>query len=89
MRCGAVEFNFKGLNIKLKPQTIESVSKSTGVSKQELMNESLDNLLTKAKERGRLKKTKPFKKFLSDVYKKLGEKFGLLKKEPNIYTDAD
>ena len=41
MRCESVGQNFKGLNFRLKPETLEAVSKSTGLSQKELLNESL------------------------------------------------
>lgn len=89
MRCESVGQNFKGLNFRLKPETLEAVSKSTGLSQKELLNESLSNMLVKAKERGVLKKQNTFKSFLSDLYKNFGEKHGLLKKERYFFTDVD
>jgi len=41
------------------------------------------------KESGELKEPNKSKLWLSEKYKKLGEKLGLLEKQINIYTDVD
>ena len=38
---------------------------------------------------GRNKKTNPVKVFFTDLYKSIGEKFGLLEEKYNIYTAID
>ena len=62
MRNVAVNLNFKALNFKLKPETLENISKSTKLTQKELLNESLEDLFVKAKQRGSLKKQNTVKK---------------------------
>lgn len=89
MRNEAVNSNFKALNFKLKPETLENISKSTKLTQKELLNESLEDLFVKAKQRGSLKNQNTVKKYFSIFYKKFGEKFGLLEKQRSFYTHVD
>ena len=49
----------------------------------------LDESAKLRKERGKLKEPNKLFEWLSDKYKKIGEKTGLLKKEHHFYTDID
>ncbi len=89
MKTNSVKQNFSGLNFQLKPETLEHISKSTKLTKNELVNESLEDLFIKAKQRGSLKKQKTIKKYIANLYKKFGERFGLLEKEHLFYTHTD
>lgn len=88
MRCESVG-KISSLKYKLREKTLENISKSTKLNKDELVNLSLDEQLILMKNRGAIKKPNPIRVFFAETYKKLGEKLGFLKKEPNIYTDID
>ena len=68
-----------GMEFKLSGKTLNSISRSTGLSKDELLNLSLDDVSKLMKQRGTLKETNKFKQWLADKYKAFGEKMGLLK----------
>ncbi len=89
MRCECCNLNFKGLNFRLKQETLDAISKSTRLTHTELLNESLDSMMQKAQKRGALKKQNTIKNFLSVLYKKIGKKLGLLNEERLFYTDVD
>ena len=61
------------------------------VSKEELTNLPLDKQIELMEQRGSIKKPSPVRNFISDLYRKVGEKFGLLEKNRNynFYTDID
>ena len=75
-----------GMNFKLSDKTLNLISKSTKLSVDELHKLPIDEASKLMKERGTLKEPNKFKEWLSDIYKSIGEKTGLLKKERKIYT---
>ena len=81
--------NVPNIKSRLEPKTLELISKSTKLSKEELCILTIKEARDKMFERGAIKKPNPIKTFLKNLYKKLGEKFGLLDKHYNIYTDVD
>ena len=74
---------------KLSQQTLESISKHTKLTQQELTHLSFEDCHRLMLERKVIKKANPIKEFCSKIYQKFGEKYGLIKKEINIYTDVD
>ena len=82
MKCKPI--SFFGLNYKLSEKTIENISKSTKLTKDELFNMSLNDQVRLMEQRGSLKKANPVKNLVRDLYKKLGETTGLLEKKRNI-----
>lgn len=88
MKCEPVG-NFSKVKYKLSEQTLQRISKSTKLSKEELTSLSLDKQIELMSQRGSLKKTNPVKDFFVGLYQKLGEKLGLLNKEYNTYTHID
>ena len=88
MKCEPVG-NFSKVKYKLNEQTLQRISKSTKLSKEELTSLSLDKQIELMSQRGSLKKTNPVKDFFAGLYQKLGEKLGLLNKEYNTYTHID
>ena len=78
-----------GMKFKLAPETIKAVETSTGLTYQEMTRLPLSESAKLMKERGTLKEQNKFFEWLSDKYKKFGEKTGLLKKEYKFYTDVD
>lgn len=88
MKCEPVG-NFSKVKYKLSEQTLQRISKSTKLSKEELTSLSLDKQIELMSQRGSLKKTNTVKDFFAGLYQKLGEKLGLLNKEYNTYTHID
>ena len=80
--------NFK-LNYKLSDRTLNSISRTTKLSVKELIELPFDEAEKLMKKRGSLKEPSKFKQWISNKYRKFGEKIGLLQKEYNIYTDID
>lgn len=78
-----------GMKFKLLEQTIKTSEKYTKLTYNEMKNLSLTECEKLMTERGTLKKTSKLKTWLSEKYRKLGEKFGLIEKQYNIYTDID
>ncbi|GEM_PF-6441863 len=78
-----------GMKFRLSQDTIKHAENVTGLSYSEMTRTSLKDTTERMKQRGTLKKTNLIKEFFSDIYKKIGEKIGLLKKEHNFYTDID
>ncbi len=78
-----------GLKYKLSEQTIKSVERTTKLTNDEMTNLSLTECEKLMAERGTLKKPNKLKTWISEKYRELGEKFGLLEKKYNIYTDID
>lgn len=74
---------------KLSQQTLENTSKHTKLTQQELTCLSLKDCHQLMLERKVIKKANPIKEFCSKIYQKFGEKYGLIKREINIYTDVD
>ena len=91
MRVTQINQNNKsfGMKFKLSPATIKAVESSTGLTYDEMTRLPLDECSKLMKERGTLKEPSRFKQWLSAKYKEFGERFGLLKKEYNFYTDVD
>ena len=77
------------IKFKLEPQTLEHISKSTRLTKEELYTLTTKEAYNKMVERGAIKKPNPIKVFFKKIYKNLGERFGLLEKQHNIYTHID
>lgn len=82
MKVGNVKFH-------LKPETLEHISKTTRLTKEELYTLSREDAYSRMLERGAIKKPNPIKIFLKNIYKNIGEKLGLLDKKYNIYTHID
>ena len=78
-----------GMKFKLAPKTIKAIEASTGLTYEEMTRLPLDESVRLMKERGTIKEPNKIFEWLSDKYKKFGEKTGLLKKEYNFYTDVD
>ena len=90
MKCERVN-NFNLNRYKLADETLRLISKTTKLSKEELTNLPLDKQIELMEQRGSIKKPSPVRNFISDLYRKVGEKFGLLEKNRNynFYTDID
>lgn len=69
-----------------QPTTIE---RTTGLTSEEITNLHIDECEKLMIERGKLKKPNKLWTWLQGKYKKFGEKTGLLKKEPYLYTELD
>ena len=80
--------NFK-MNFKLHDKTLEAISRLTKLSKEELHKLPIDEATRLMKERGAIKEPSKFKLWLADIYRKFGEKTGLLQKEHFFYSDGD
>lgn len=78
--------NFSTIKYKLSDKTLNNISKTTKLSKEELTNLSLDKQIKLMQQRGTIKKPNPIRTFLADKYIKLGQKLGFIKKDYNIYT---
>lgn len=76
-----------GMKFKLSKNTVKAVEFATGLSYKEMTELSHDKCVKLMKQCGKLKEPSKFKLWLSAMYKKLGEKFSLLEKHYNIYTD--
>ena len=77
------------MEFKLSGRTLEDISKSTGLSKDDLFNLSLHEASKLMKNRGALIEQNKLKQWFSDFYKKIGEKLGFLQKEYMVYSDCD
>lgn len=89
MKTENISVNFTGIKFKLGEKTMQTISKSTKLTKEELTNLSLEEQIRLMDKRGTLKKPNPVKTFLVKQYIKLGEKLGLLPKDRYIHTDID
>ncbi len=78
-----------GMNFKLSKQTIEAAERSTKLTYDEMINLPLSECEKLMVERGTLKKPGKLKTWISKKYRELGEKFGLIEKQYNVYTDID
>lgn len=78
-----------GMKFKLSDNTLNAISESTKLTVNELHRLPLDEAANLMKKRGSLKEPSKFKQWFSGKYKEFGEKYGLLKKHYNIYTDVD
>lgn len=78
-----------GNKYKLSKETVKAVENSTGLTYKEMTELPLDECAKLMKDRGKLKEPGKLKMWLSQKYKELGEKFGLLEKHYNFYTDID
>lgn len=79
--------NFKK-KFKLSKETLNAISQSTNLHGDELYL-PMDEAAKLMKERGSLKEPSKLKLWLSDIYRKFGEKCGFIEKRYNIYTDVD
>ena len=77
------------LKFQLSAQTVKHLEKSTRCSIEELRTCSIFETKELMIKRGAMKEPCKIKEWFSDKYKEFCEKLGLLKKEYNIYTDAD
>ena len=89
MKVTSVNNQSFGMKFKLNEKTIKAVEHSTGLTYEEMTRLPLDESVKLMKERGKIKEPNKFFEWLSDKYKKFGEKTGLLKKEYHFYTDID
>jgi hypothetical protein len=89
MSFGMKDINGRNFKFKLSDATLNAISKSTGLTIDELHRLPLDEATKLMKERGTLKEPSKLWQWLSDTYRKFGEKTGLLKKEYPIYSDGD
>lgn len=78
-----------GMKFELSEQTIKAIEKQTKLTSGEMRNLPSSECEKLMAERGTLKKPSKLKTWISDKYRQLGEKLGLLEKEYNIYTDID
>ncbi len=78
MKCKPV--SFFGAKYKLSEKVVQNISKSTKLTKDELFNMPLSEQVKLMEERGAIKKKKSIKNMAQNLYKKFGEKTGLLKK---------
>lgn len=78
-----------GMDYKLSKEAIKAIESSTGLTYDEMTRLSLDESTKLMKERGKIKEPSKLKMWLSEKYKQIGEKLGLLEKNYNIYTDID
>ena len=74
---------------KLSEKTKKAVEKSTGLTYDELIRMPLNESTELMKKRGTLKTPSKLKLWFADMYRKFGEKTGLLDKRYNIHTDID
>ena len=79
----------QSLNFRLSQVTVKHIEKSTRCSIEELRTCSIFETKELMIKRGAMKESCKIKEWFSDKYKEFGEKFGLLRKEYNIYTDVD
>lgn len=76
-----------GIRFKLSDKTVKAIESSTGLTYGEMTRLSLDESARLMKERGKLKEPSKLKLWFSDKYRKFGEKYGLLEKNYNFYTE--
>ena len=78
-----------GMRYKLSDETLKQISISTKLSVEELHRLPMAEAEKLMKERGSLKEPNKLKLWISDIYRKFGEKMGFLQKEYPIYSDGD
>ena len=74
---------------KLSKETIKAIESSTGLTYQEMTGLPIAESTKLMRERGTLKEPSKIKLWIAKKYKDIGEKFGLLQKHYNTYTDID
>ena len=74
---------------RLSKETIKAIESSTGLTYEEMTRLPFDESIKLMKERGTLKEPSKIKLWISNKYKEIGERLGLLQKHYNIYTDID
>lgn len=77
------------VNYRLSDETVKYLEKSTRCSIAELRTCTTDEINELMIKRGAMKKPNKIKQWLSDKYRELGEKLGLLNKEHYFYTHVD
>jgi len=77
------------MEYKLSDKILKTISKSTRLSVEELHRLPIDDAVKLMKERGVIKEPNRLKLWLADIYKKVGEKTGLLQKQYEFYSDGD
>lgn len=75
------------MKYKLSKDTVKAIESTTGLSYKEMTELPFDKCTQLMKERGKLKEPSKLKIWLSNKYKEFGEKFGLLEKHYNFYTE--
>lgn len=78
-----------GNNAQLSKNVIKIIEKQTKVSFNEHLSHSSDEIRDLMIKRGAIKSDGKLKQLFAKIYQKFGEKAGLIKKQPNIYTDID
>ncbi len=79
----------KNFTFKLSRETINAIESSTRLTYEEITHLSQDECLKLMKERGALKEPSKLKMWFAKKYKEFGERYGLLEKHYNFYTDID
>lgn len=79
----------QSFNFNLSDKTIKLIEKSTGLSKEEMINLPMHDSIELMKKRGSLKEPSKLKLLVSNLYRKFGEKIGFIEKKQNIYTHID
>ena len=80
--------NFCNNKFKLSEETLNSISRTTKLSREEL-SLPFDEAEKLMKQRGAFKEPSKFNLWLMKKYKEFGERFGLIEKQYNFYTHAD
>ena len=71
----------------LSKETISAIESSTGLTYAEMTDLPISETINLMKKRGKIKEPSKLKIWLSNKYKEFGEKFGLLEKHYNFYTE--
>lgn len=90
MKINSVSNNIapiKTMTFRLSDKTMKMIEKSTRLTEKEMKTLSDSECRKLMIERGTLKEPSKLKVWASNLYKKFGEKLGLLEKQYNIYTD--
>lgn len=78
-----------GINYKLSDETIKIIENSTGLTYNEMTSLTIEDAKALMEQRGIIKEPRPFKEWLINKYKQIGEKLGFIEKKYNTYTDVD
>ena len=76
-----------GMRFKLSPMTIKAIEDSTALTYWEMTHLPVNETSKLMKERGTLKEPSKLKMWFAKKYKEFGERFGLLEKHYNFYTE--
>lgn len=72
---------------ELSKETISAIESSTGLTYAKMTDLPIFESANLMKKRGKIKEPSKLKIWLSNKYKEFGEKFGLLEKHYNFYTE--